>query len=554
MADAFRITVASTTTAIAASASWTSGAFDCSSYASLSVTAYGAGNTSTLAVEQSCDGGVSFDHSESFSVGNGTARTAQCACVGTVAKITLTVASGSDLTALRVATIGHKTKQPPALAEVSLTAGDIEVSLDSSEDSVEIVHAALPASAGQKAMAASFPVVLASDQSAIPISGTVAVTGVATEATLSAIAGAAATEATLANVATEATASQIQTDTSSIDGRLTTLVSQTADIASETTLGVISGKISACDTGSVTVAASALPAGAATAANQPAFGVAGTASGDVLTVQGVASMTALVVDGSAVTQPISASSLPLPAGAATESTLTAVASGTQAGASLIAAGLETSGLEARTVFGSNLGLTWHGDLLGHTTAGFQYAVAGSAGTLNIVSSDASDTFDVVVEGLDASLGEISETFTLTGTSPVTGSTSFLRVNNLYAAAVAGAAPVGTITLTRTSGGALEGKMSLNYGNITGHYTVPAGKKGTIARFTGGSEGASNIYVGARILRAAGPVERVGPFNIAGYRTEAIPCAFNLVAGDTVVLWVRNAATAAASATIVITDA
>lgn len=61
----------------------------------------------------------------------------------------------------------------------------------------------------------------------------------------------------------------------------------------------------------------ALPTGAATAAKQPALGTAGTASADVLTVQGKASMTPLLVDGSAVTQPVSASALPLPSGAAT---------------------------------------------------------------------------------------------------------------------------------------------------------------------------------------------------------------------------------------------
>lgn len=48
-----------------------------------------------------------------------------------------------------------------------------------------------------------------------------------------------------------------------------------------------------------------LPTGAATAAKQPALGVAGTASADVITVQGVAGMTAVKVDGSAVTQPVS---------------------------------------------------------------------------------------------------------------------------------------------------------------------------------------------------------------------------------------------------------
>lgn len=55
----------------------------------------------------------------------------------------------------------------------------------------------------------------------------------------------------------------------------------------------------------VSAAALPLPAGASTAAKQPALGTAGTASVDVLTVQGIASMTALKVDGSGVTQPVS---------------------------------------------------------------------------------------------------------------------------------------------------------------------------------------------------------------------------------------------------------
>ncbi|MGI8839750.1 MAG: hypothetical protein ACR2F8_03030 [Caulobacteraceae bacterium] len=57
----------------------------------------------------------------------------------------------------------------------------------------------------------------------------------------------------------------------------------------------------------VSAAALPLPAGAATAAKQPALGTAGAASADVLSVQGVAAMTALKVDGSAVTQPVSGS-------------------------------------------------------------------------------------------------------------------------------------------------------------------------------------------------------------------------------------------------------
>jgi hypothetical protein len=59
--------------------------------------------------------------------------------------------------------------------------------------------------------------------------------------------------------------------------------------------------------GTVAVSAASLPlpAGAATAAKQPALGTAGVASADVLTVQGIASMTPLKVDGSAATQPVS---------------------------------------------------------------------------------------------------------------------------------------------------------------------------------------------------------------------------------------------------------
>ena len=185
--DAVQLTSIATTTALNASASWTSSAFDVSSFSSLSVVVYATGNTSTLTISQSLDRGSNFDHSETFAVADGTSRTAQVAVVGTQAKVSLTVASGSNLSALRLHTTAHRRKGPPALAEVSLDNAQITVALDSAEDSVSIVHAALPASIGQKASAASFPVVLASDQSSIPVSGTVSVSGVATEATLSAL-------------------------------------------------------------------------------------------------------------------------------------------------------------------------------------------------------------------------------------------------------------------------------------------------------------------------------------------------------------------------------
>ena len=95
-----------------------------------------------------------------------------------------------------------------------------------------------------------------------------------------------------------------------------------------------------------------LPAGASTAAKQPALGTAGTASADVLSIQGVASMTAIKTDGSAVTQPVSAASLPLPTGASTSaiqsSVIGTIGAGTAAANSLAIGGVFNSTLPTLT--------------------------------------------------------------------------------------------------------------------------------------------------------------------------------------------------------------
>lgn len=94
----------------------------------------------------------------------------------------------------------------------------------------------------------------------------------------------------------------------------------------------------------VSLGALPLPTGAATEAKQPAFGTAGASSADVLTVQGRSGMTALKVDGSAATQPVSVAALPLPSGAATESTL-----GTISSQISTVAGVQTSGAQKTQV-------------------------------------------------------------------------------------------------------------------------------------------------------------------------------------------------------------
>jgi hypothetical protein len=88
---------------------------------------------------------------------------------------------------------------------------------------------------------------------------------------------------------------------------------QPVSIAASVTVAQATGTnlhtvVDSAPTTAVTASTLPLPTGAATAAKQPALGTAGTPSADVITVQGSASGTALKTDGSAVTQPVSVAS------------------------------------------------------------------------------------------------------------------------------------------------------------------------------------------------------------------------------------------------------
>lgn len=92
----------------------------------------------------------------------------------------------------------------------------------------------------------------------------------------------------------------------------------TAAVATDPALVVA---VSPNNTVPVSAASLPLPAGAATAANQTTVGNQTTKLNDGTNTAAVTAANALKVDGSAVTQPVSAASLPLPTGAATEATL-----------------------------------------------------------------------------------------------------------------------------------------------------------------------------------------------------------------------------------------
>lgn len=212
---------------------------------------------------------------------------------------------------------------------------------------------------GQKAMVASTPVVLASDQTVIPVSdnagsltvdtaqlpaalvsGRLDVNVGAVPAPLSTTGGgteAAALRVTLANdstglVSVDDNGASLTTDTPQLPAAL---VGGRLDVNSGSWLGSTSPTVGqkamvaslpvaiASDQSAVPVSAATLPlpTGAATAANQTTLGAQTTKINDGTNTAAVTAASALKVDGSAVTQPVSAVSLPLPTGAATEATL-----------------------------------------------------------------------------------------------------------------------------------------------------------------------------------------------------------------------------------------
>jgi hypothetical protein len=109
---------------------------------------------------------------------------------------------------------------------------------------------------------------------------------------------------------------------------------------------------------------------------------------------------------------------------------------------------------------------------GQTQSGGLYTYPGSAAPLVLVSSSASDTtaLSVRIEGLGAGFVALSETIALNGTSNVTTTNSFLRINAMY---VTNGTNVGTITakISSTTYAQINAGIGQTQMSI---YTVPAG--------------------------------------------------------------------------------
>lgn len=92
-------------------------------------------------------------------------------------------------------------------------------------------------------------------------------------------------------------------------------------------------------------------------------------------------------------------------------------------------------------------------------------------TLTVVSTSASDTGSVVVEGLDANYEEITEEIDFNGLTSETGTKEFLRINSVYYKNGDGT-NVGNITIT--ADGVTVAYIAAGFGqSLSGIYTVPA---------------------------------------------------------------------------------
>jgi len=117
---------------------------------------------------------------------------------------------------------------------------------------------------------------------------------------------------------------------------------------------------------------------------------------------------------------------------------------------------------------SALGPLWEG----LTISGGAYAYPSSAAQLVLVSDSASDTsaLSVQIQGLDANYAPVVETIAMNGTTNVTTTNSFLRINLMTTTNGLNVgnitAKISTTTYAKISAGIGQTQMSL--------YTVPAG--------------------------------------------------------------------------------
>jgi hypothetical protein len=251
------------------------------------------------------------------------------------------------------------------------------------------------------------------------------------------------------------------------------------------------------------------------------------------------------VDGSAVTQPVSAASLPLPAGAATEVTLATRLADATFTARVNTLGQKTMANSTPVVLSSDhsqvpvtftqtnavTGVSSANLLLGGGTASTlqvlrstPYTEPASAAQRSVGSSSANDASagtgarTVVVKYFNGSgAGPFEETVTLNGTTPVnTIATDIRFIESIQVATVgSGGSNAGTITLYGSTGGTGGTVGTIGVGTVLAgvgdnttlwaHHYVPANWEVEVATLTATIQSGGSGTTGKFFLRVAHPL-------------------------------------------------
>jgi len=101
----------------------------------------------------------------------------------------------------------------------------------------------------------------------------------------------------------------------------------------------------------------------------------------------------------------------------------------------------------------------------------EYTFPSSAITMYLSSTNG-DTSSILINGLDLNYAPISETLSLTGTTPVPTVKQYLRINSMQ---VVAGNPAGTVSLKDISGTPIFAQIAVGVGRTQAAiYTVPAG--------------------------------------------------------------------------------
>jgi len=162
---------------------------------------------------------------------------------------------------------------------------------------------------------------------------------------------------------------------------------------------------------------------------------------------------------------------------------------------------------------------------------YSYPADGSALIVDVVSSSASDTTDIEIQGLDVNGDLTVLTETLTGTTPVTIGTALWRIFRMKN--VGAVDYVGEITLTNAAGTVDYAVIQIGNGQtLMALYTIPNATKGYMLKGTNNLSGVTRAVAasGRLLMRPFGGVDQLKKtFGVNSEGSSFLEMAFPLPA-------------------------